>query len=223
VAISLNMSEPITVSGSPVLLLNDGGTASYDAVNSTATAAVFDYTVGASDHTTDLVVSGIELPATSSIADLAGNGANLARAGANLGLHVNTTKSGNPGPSGGSFTLGNSDLELFGASTAAVTFAPGETGMLKLDSSRSFTGTVAGLASGDFIDLADINLGAGTKLGYTANTGNTGGTLSVTDGTHTANLQLLGNYSAASFAASNDGTGHVLITEPLPSQLAAAH
>jgi hypothetical protein len=34
-----------------------------------------------------------------------------------------------------------------------------------------------------------------------------GGTLSVTDGTHTANIALLGNYLASAFVASSDGHG----------------
>ena len=55
--------------------------------------------------TTDLVVSGIQLPSTSSIADLAGNNANLSGAGADLGLQINTTSAGAAGPSGGSFRV----------------------------------------------------------------------------------------------------------------------
>jgi hypothetical protein len=36
----------------------------------------------------------------------------------------------------------------------------------------------------------------------------------VTDGSHTANIALLGSYAAANFVMSNDGSGHVLITDP---------
>jgi hypothetical protein len=218
VRITLDTNEAVTVSGTPVLLLNDGGTASYDAVDSTATALAFNYNV-TSEVTTDLVVSGMQLPLTSSIADLAGNNANLAGAGANLGLQVNTTRAGAAGPSGGNFTIsGGTQLELFGAATADAAFAPGDTGTLRLDASSQFSGTVAGLALGNSLDLADIAFGNSTRLGYTPNGHDTGGTLTATDGTHIADIGLLGQYMAASFVAANDGHGGTLITDPPLSQ-----
>ena len=67
VAITLTTSGAVTVTGSPVLLLNDGGTASYDAVHSTATSLVFDYTVPSNQGTSSLSVIGIELPSASGI------------------------------------------------------------------------------------------------------------------------------------------------------------
>jgi hypothetical protein len=217
--ISLDMSEQVNVSGSPVLLLNDGATASYDAAASTAKALVFDYTVASGQVTTDLVVSGIELGSTSAIADLAGNNANLAAAGANLGLQINTKSTGTAGPSGGSFTIsGAQDLELLGPSTASVTFAPGSTGTLELLNSQSFAGTIAGLALGNNLDLADIGFGGNTTLGYTPNAGNTGGTLNVSDGAHSATIALLGQYVAGNFALSGDSHGGTLVVDPPPNQ-----
>jgi hypothetical protein len=50
--------------------------------------------------------------------------------------------------------------------------------------------------------------------------------LTVGDGTHTANLALLGQYAAASFATASDGHGGILITDPAAisqSHLAASH
>jgi hypothetical protein len=96
VRVTLDMSEKVTVADSPTLLFNDGGTASYDPSHSSATALAFDYTVASGQVTTDLVVSGIELASSSAIADLAGNAANLAGAGANLGLEVNTKNTAPP-------------------------------------------------------------------------------------------------------------------------------
>jgi hypothetical protein len=73
----------------------------------------------------------------------AGNNAVLSGVAANLGLQVNTKNTSAAGPGIGSFTInGNSDVELFGASDANLTFAPGSTGTLKLDAAGSFTGTV---------------------------------------------------------------------------------
>ena len=68
--ITLTMNEPVTVSGTPTLTLNDGGTAVYDAALSTATALTFDYTVQAGQNTTALKISG--LGERGSIQDLAG-------------------------------------------------------------------------------------------------------------------------------------------------------
>jgi hypothetical protein len=39
------------------------------------------------------------------------------------------------------------------------------------------------------------------------------GTLTVTDGVHTANILLLGDYAANTFAAASDGHGGTIVTE----------
>jgi VCBS repeat-containing protein len=215
VIITLDTSQSLTVAGTPVLLLNDGGTAAYDPVHSTPRALVFDYTVASGQVTTDLVVSGIELPSRSAITDLTGNSVNLSGAGVNLGLQVNTKNTGSVGPSGGSFTItGSSVFEEFGASTANVTFAPGDTGIFKLDASSAFAGSATGLALGNYLDLADIVYEGTTTIGYTPNKNNTGGSLTVSDGMHTANIALLGQYTVASFTMVGDGHGGTLLTDP---------
>ena len=66
--------------------------------------------------------------------------------------------------------------------------------------------------SQDAIDLTDISYSFGTtKATYSGDT--TGGTLSVTDGIHTANIALLGNYIASTFVTANDGNGGTLVVE----------
>ena len=186
VTISLAMSEKVTESGAPVLLLNDGGTATYKSGSGTSTLA-FHYVVGAGQVTSDLRVSGIILSSPSAIEDLAGNAANLSAAGVDTKLGINTPPGIASGPSGGNLTItGTQELELFVASQAGVTFGSGSTGTFKLDNSQGFAGTVTGLAPGNYLDLADIVFDASTTLGYTPNGSNTGGTLSVTHDTHTA-------------------------------------
>ena len=120
-------------------------------------------------------------------------------------------------------------LELPGASNATVDFS-GTTGSLRLDASTAFTGQIDGFGTADQIDLANIAFGATTTLGYTANTGKTGGNVAVSDGTHTANLALLGQYAASSFVISSDGQGGTLLQEATAGsaatqglQLAASH
>src|SRR5439155_17092802 len=107
---------------------------------------------------------------------------------------------------------GSSSIEFAAASDAAVSFDIGATGTLKLDNSGSFTGTVAGFALGDAIDLRDIVAGSNETLGYAVNATGSGGTLTVSDGTHTASLALLGQYAAADFVSASDGQGGTLVT-----------
>jgi hypothetical protein len=82
------------------------------------------------------------------------------------------------------------------------------------------TGLIAGFSSpsgvNEAIDLRDISFGTGTSVKFTEAAGNTSGTLTVTDETHTANLTLLGQYSTANFSLSSDGHGGTLVTDPQP-------
>jgi hypothetical protein len=103
-------------------------------------------------------------------------------------------------------------MELTGASSGVITFA-GATGTLKIDHSASFSDPIGGqLAIGDVIDLADITAGANATIGYSGK--NSPGTLTVSDGTHTASIALLGNYSLANFTASSDGKGGTSVIDP---------
>lgn len=105
-----------------------------------------------------------------------------------------------------------------------VVFAGGNASLV-LDQASSFTGTISGWQDHDSVVLGDILFSDGiTSLAYAANGDNSGGTLTVSDGTHTATLNLLGQYSAADFALSSDGHGGTLISDPgvvQQSQLAA--
>lgn len=103
--------------------------------------------------------------------------------------------------------------DIGGVSSTSFAFA-GQSGTLELDQSQSFTGQISGFAGGDQIDLADIAFDSKlATLGYSVNSGNTGGTLSVSDGTHTANLALLGSYMASNFAMASDGHGGTAVTD----------
>ena len=103
-------------------------------------------------------------------------------------------------------------LELARAYSGTISFA-GATGTLIIDHASSFSGTITGqLAIGDVIDLADITGGANVTIAYSGN--NSPGTLTVSDGTHTANIALQGNYSLANFTASSDGHGGTAVIDP---------
>jgi hypothetical protein len=128
------------------------------------------------------------------------------------GLIVDSAISG-----GGAAVIGaTSHIEFGAAADAAVNFDAGAAGTLKLDQSSTFTGTIAGFASADGLDLADIGFSAGATLGYVANASNTGGGLTVNDGTHTTNLALLGQYAASGFQTASDQGGGTIITYTQP-------
>ena len=102
-------------------------------------------------------------------------------------------------------------LELASAFSGQVSFAA-PTGILKLLNSESFAGTVAGMSGQDAIDFADIDP---TKVQQPTFSGTAGdGTLTVTDGSHTANIALLGNYMASTFVTSSDGYGGTNVVDP---------
>ncbi|MCP3401461.1 hypothetical protein [Bradyrhizobium sp. CCGB20] len=131
------------------------------------------------------------------------------------------------GGSASGTTIGAHGLEHVhtGGTLTDVTFG-GASARLVLNQSSAFSGTVAGWQDGVELDLGDIAFGETTSLAYAANAGNTGGTLTITDGTHTASLQLLGQYNAADFALAADGHGGSLITNPVDqpqAQLSISH
>ena len=117
-----------------------------------------------------------------------------------------------------SLTLtGIQQTELFGPSSVSVTFASGATGSLILDASSQFTGTISGLsavAPFNAIDLADIAFGTNTTAVYLASGPNTG-TLTVSDGTHTAKIALSGHYGPTSFTIASDGHGGTAVVDPV--------
>ena len=94
VTLTLTLSEAVNVGitgGTPILTLNDGGTASYVSGTGTSTL-VFSHIVLAGQNTADLAVTGINLN-NGTITDAAGNAADLAAAVTNpLGtLRIDTT------------------------------------------------------------------------------------------------------------------------------------
>ena len=100
--------------------------------------------------------------------------------------------------------------EIAGASAQSVAFE-GTTGTLKLDASLAFTGEISGLAGSDAIDLADVSYGVQTQVTFLGNA--TGGTLTISDGVHTANIALQGDYLSSTWTLSNDGHGGTVVVD----------
>ena len=101
--------------------------------------------------------------------------------------------------------------EINGVSAQSVTFA-GTTGILKLDDAVAFTGQVSGLSGSDALDLADVSYGANTTATFLGDAA--GGILTVSDGTDTANISLVGDYLSSSWDLSSDGNGGTIVVDP---------
>ncbi|WP_166294186.1 Ig-like domain-containing protein [Bradyrhizobium sp. 2S1] len=140
----------------------------------------------------------------------------LASAVANSGLiwanGGTVTAEGEVTGSGNALISGAGTIEFGAASAAGVTFDTTAAGHLILDDAFHFSGTVSGLDGNDDIDIKGISFGAGTTLSYTENQAGTGGTLTVSDGAHTANIVLLGQYDPTGFAEKADSTNGTVIT-----------
>ncbi|WP_338699118.1 VCBS domain-containing protein [Bradyrhizobium sp. 26S5] len=113
---------------------------------------------------------------------------------------------------GNALISGAGTIEFGSASAAGVTFDTTAAGHLILDDAFHFSGTVSGLDGNDDIDIKGISFGAGTTLSFTENQAGTGGTLTVSDGVHTANIVLLGQYDPTGFAEKADATNGTVIT-----------
>ena len=95
-----------------------------------------------------------------------------------------------------------------------VTFT-GTTGVLELAHSQTYTGKVSGLSTKgtSSLDLLDIVFTKGvTKATYSGS--KSSGILTVTDGTHTAKITLLGNYTLSTFKVSDDTHGGTSVVDP---------
>ncbi len=96
VTFTLHLDEAFTVSGTPTLALNDGGTATYVG-GSGSSALTFSYTVGNSDVTLpSLAITGVNLPGGATVKDSVGNAANLAGAVGSFAIAVDPPNSPPP-------------------------------------------------------------------------------------------------------------------------------
>ncbi len=104
---------------------------------------------------------------------------------------------------------GTADFE--GAFSENVIF--GATGQLRLAHSTGYDGTISGFSKtgANSLDLEDIAF-ATAKVSFSGTT--SAGTITVSDGTHTAHIKLAGNYTASTFVLADDGGGGTLVHDP---------
>ncbi len=122
------------------------------------------------------------------------------------------TAAGNVSGDGSAMISGAATLEFAHASAENTGFAAGSTGSLALGNSFNFSGIVSGMTASTHIDLLDINFSNGPTLSYIANAQDTGGILSITDGTHTASIAMVGHFDPAGFQEQADKGVGTLIT-----------
>ena len=80
ISFTVKLDETFTVTGTPTLALNDGGTATYSG-GSGSNALTFSYTVATTDKAVSaLAITGVNLPSGATVKDAVGNTANLAGA-----------------------------------------------------------------------------------------------------------------------------------------------
>jgi Ca2+-binding RTX toxin-like protein len=156
---------------------------------------------------TDLVVSGD--PSTITLGN--GNDTVDGRDGDKI-----TVGNGNDTISGGNnetITVGNGNDHLTVGSSCTITLGKGnDTIVFTPSSSSNVNETITGLSARDTLDFTEVNFAtvaqpifSGTKAG---------GTLTVTDGTNTANISLIGNYLNSSWTVSSDGSGGTTLVDP---------
>ena len=142
------------------------------------------------------------------------NNGTLMAAGGNLTIEGAVTGTGSGAVDGGTLAFGSSFTE-------DVAFS-GTAGVLVLAQSQGYAGKVSGfsLAGGTSLDLRDIGFtdaGEATFSGDAAS-----GVLTVTDGTHTAHITLIGDYRTSTFVASSDGNGGTFVHDPSAGPVASS-
>ncbi|PZW92567.1 putative secreted protein (type I secretion substrate), partial [Pseudomonas sp. 478] len=118
-------------------------------------------------------------------------------------LHLLADVTGN-----GSATIdGDATLSFDGTAHTSVAFHGEGAGTLVIaqaEAAGSLVG-ILGLESDDMLTFGDLAFGANTQLSYNANASGAGGLLTVDDGVHRAEVNLLGHYSVNDFQATDGG------------------
>jgi hypothetical protein len=126
------------------------------------------------------------------------------------GLILESAVTGDDGLTGGALIIsGTLDAEAAFAQDVEFT---GTAGKLELADSQGYTGTVSGFSTsgGTSFDLRDIGFVSAGEATFKGTS--SGGVLTVTDGTHTAALDLVGSFTSGNFGFGPDSGTGTLIT-----------
>ena len=111
----------------------------------------------------------------------------------------------------GGLTISGGTASIFGAVENGQEVLFAGHGDLAFHDLAAFDATIGGYSTGDEFDLGGFAFGASETRSFTENSGLTGGTLSVTDGSRHVNLSLLGSYVTSDFALTADGHGGTFV------------
>jgi hypothetical protein len=107
----------------------------------------------------------------------------------------------------GGFSLEQGNLQFDSSVSSGQTITETGADALILEQAQKFGGTISNFGTGDTIDAANFLL-SGTSFNFHENTAGTGGTLTLTDGSLTANISMTGVYTKSDFTLAPDsGTG----------------
>ena len=104
-------------------------------------------------------------------------------------------------------------LDIANANAAEAVAFTGRSGQLELDQSQTYNGQVSGFSTSGrtSLDLRDIGFVSASEATFSGTA--KGGILSITDGTHTAAIKLVGDYLNSTFTASSDGKSGVTVVD----------
>jgi autotransporter passenger strand-loop-strand repeat protein len=108
--------------------------------------------------------------------------------------------------SGGTFLLGSATLDFASVvgGSAALQFLAGG-GTLETQGTGTFGASISGFSAGDLIDAAAVAYNVADTIAFT------GGTLTVSDGSHSVAFGLVGSYTSNQFQLISDGHGGTAI------------
>ncbi|MDA9410580.1 hypothetical protein XH80_28665, partial [Bradyrhizobium sp. CCBAU 45384] len=112
---------------------------------------------------------------------------------------------------GNALISGGGTIEFEAGVAANIKFDVTAAGHLILDDAFHFSGTVNGLDGNDDIDIKGISFGAATTVSFIENQAGTAGSLTISDGAHTANIVLLGQYDPTGFTTKADATNGIVV------------
>jgi hypothetical protein len=193
-----NGNDKVTAGAGSTITLGGGNDQVNAGPNSTITVGNGNDMVNAGDPSTIVVGDGNDkLTAGDGASITAGNGNDKISAGANATI-----------------TIGNGNDFVNVGAGSVINLGSGHDHILfkTTGSSGTINETITGLSAKDTLDFTEIGFAAVEPPSFSGTA--TGGTLTITDGTHVANVNLIGDFLNSSWTVSSDGNGGTTLVDP---------
>jgi hypothetical protein len=188
-------ARPLSIAGG----LTNGGTLDIGSNNLSASDSV---TANSLDNsgTVNLFGNGTNFAALSVSGATTNNGA--------IKITTDTEELAGAVSGAGSIRLSNAGLRFDSSVSSGQTINETGADALILEQAQSFAATIRSFGTGDTIDATNFLAPPATTFNFVENSAHTGGTLTLNDGSLTANILMTGHYSNSSFSLAHDsGTG----------------